>query len=193
MIGKEDRLRFDEERDLGPISLFEIGWFQIARHMRRRYVQWLFASDTNYSILASQFGFNVPHCPWMNINTISRRRFVVGCVAAASASCPPRASGQTARRKDNKRVLRLVREFTNGAGLLAASPNGQKLCLGFVPGGPLWRLDVVQTGTWDVLYSNKFTANFGLNASFFASGEALYVNTVGPNKGFFIDLRSGEQ
>lgn len=128
----------------------------------------------------------------MNINTISRRRFVVGCVAAVSATCPPRVSGQTAQRKANKPTLRLVREFTNGAGLLAASPNGRRLCLAFVQGGPVWRLDVIETGTWDVLSSNKFTANFGFNASFFASGEALYVNTIGPNKGFFLDLRSGE-
>src|SRR5579883_2932310 len=117
----------------------------------------------------------------MNTGTISRRRFATRCMAVWPLAGAVRVSAQSKPGKNTKRALRLVREFSGGAGLLAASPQGDKLCVEFVPGGPVFTVGVVEIGTWHVLWSDKFTAQFFLDASFFAGGQAIYVDTLGPD------------
>jgi hypothetical protein len=74
-------------------------------------------------------------------------------------------------------TLKPAHEF-GGARFLSGSPDGTKLCVEEwkAVGAPV---TVVETGTWRTLYSDRFQQRV-LAANFFADGEALFLNFVGP-------------
>src|SRR5579862_8092479 len=125
----------------------------------------------------------------MTQTAISRRTFIQSCAAAALATTSLAQRVQ----KQSSRSLHLVKQFKGGAFLGGVSTSGKRLCILFVPGGPRIRVEVVEMGTWRVIYSGTFTSNFHVDADFFTSGEALYVNALGPTRGFVVDLHNGRQ
>ncbi len=123
---------------------------------------------------------------------LSRRRFAQRSLCAAITSvCIPSTEAQRAK-DEAKGSVRLTKQFRNAV-FLAASPDGERLCLGFLSpgsGGPLWRVDVIETGAWRTIYSAKIPA-LQIYASFFKSSQALCVDTLVPKSTALIDLRTG--
>jgi WD40 repeat protein len=124
---------------------------------------------------------------------LSRRRFAQRSMYAGITSfCIPSTEAQ--RTKDEaKGSIHLARQFKNAI-FLAASPDGEKLCLGFSSPGsewPLWRVDVIETGSWRTIYSAKLQG-LDMYASFFTSSQALCIDTTVPKSTtLIIDLRTG--
>ena len=87
----------------------------------------------------------------------------------------------------------LAKEFVN-AGRCRVSPDGTRLCMEQwkEQGGP-WQ--VVQAGTWQVLYRDTFKQR-PLSVGFFGDSQALLLQFVGPKgqrREVVVDIRTGER